>query len=304
MWSKFGSLFKSGSIKNKVVANPQQMIQLAVKEIETAIQKNESSLLKTLENQKEIAGKLEEYKQESKILHMEIAKAIKVHQEEFAQNLNNQKTVNDTQIEQYGLLYKNISQTVYQLRKQIEQLKLQKEEILLKEVILTAKLESATTQKELQNYLSELDSEQQIQLFEEEVTHIELENNLMNDLLSLEDEFDKINQENKLDIARKEVKEMEKGVSAEKAKKIEQIFAQNKIQEQALLKEKQDKIINQKAALLQELMNQSKSVADKEKTLDSFFYQKTESPLEKKISLDEFFEEKGNNQKKIDDFFK
>jgi phage shock protein A len=286
MWSKlFGK--KNKNEANQPTETPQQIIALAIKEIDQAIAKNTETLKQVVQNQKEINTTLSNHQQESERYYKEAMQAAKQGKEAHTKHLLTQKATLDQQIQQYNALYQNLTQTIRQLEAQVTKLRLQKEETRAKEVILSAKLESAKTQKDLQQSLKELDQSNRINLFEQEVAQIETEIQLTNDILGLETAFSTLEGEKAVESIKKEIVQAEieaqKKREEQQLKKINLLFPENAQQEKQIQDTQKQEVNDLKSQLLNQLLNSQSET--------------------KKDNWGTFFEE-SDKQKKIDDFFK
>jgi phage shock protein A len=321
MWSKLGknlaTIFQKNKKESDSSPNSTQFVELAIKEIDQAIQKNQITLDKTVQNLNGIASQLQQFKAEAENLYKEAMKAVKNKRDDDAKVLLQKKSSVDSQLQQYHTLYQNVWATVKQLENQIEKLKWQKEEIKAKETILTAKLENAQTQKELQQSLKELDETGQFNLFEEEVLKMQMEADLTNDILSLEREFEQLDSPNQVEFVKKDIEkqqiEEQNRKDEQQLKKLNLLFGQNASQEAKVLAEKKTKIEQKKQNLLNELI-QSQHQSAKTDAIDDFFnqsptitqnldIQSNEISASQQDLVDDFFKE-DEKQKKINDFFK
>lgn len=310
MWSKLANNLPN-LFGNKQSKNSKQIIDLAIAEIEEAILKNQKSLEKTIRNQRNIGAKLNQYQQDANELYQQAMEAVKRKRDKQAKTLLERKAFIDKQVEQYNGLYKNVSLTVRQLEDQIAKLKLRIEETRSKEVILEAKLQSAQTQQELNQYLSELDDTGHLDLYEQEVSKIEIQNNLTDDLLNLDQEFEELSSSDSLQQVKSDLEAEETAQKEEKLanqlKRVEQIFSED-VEKEKKQYEIQKKAFQEKQQkLIQELLqsnHEQKSVKDS--VLEDFFNtpkaeEKTETPED---SLLEDFFKKDPKKQQIDDFFK
>lgn len=233
MWSKLSNKLPN-LFKNKSSQTPKQIIDLAITEIESAIQKNQTSLENTKSNQIEVEEKLQEYQIQANKLYQLATNSVKQGKEAQAQVFLERKAFVDKQVEQYQRLYQNVTATVRQLQNQIDTLKLKIVETRSKETVLQAKLESAQSQQELSKQLQDLDQEGQLDLYEEEVTKIEIQNNLTDDFLNLENQFDSLNDSGSVEQVKAEILQEEKRKEQERLanqlKRVEQIFSEEKKQ--------------------------------------------------------------------------
>lgn len=338
MWSKLGKrifeLFqekKTEQHQQSPEEESKQLIKAALHELDVAIRKHEVTLSQTRANQQDIAKQIQQHKTASERLYADAAQAVKKRQDLQAQQLLDQKTHEDKQVEQYQALYANITPVVKQLETQLATMRMQLQEIKSREVIMTARLQNAKTQKEIAEYLSELDGTLGGNL-EHELLKTEMEAEIINGisesdkvLANTEGQFLLQQQLQQLDKELKETEEREKKQrEANQLKRIEQILGtptdkdkklteeqkkveenKRKLVEQAIFNNPHEKEVLQQTekqkkeqALAQWLtLNDEKQPAKlpedtKKSALDSFF--NAETPKEKP---------KDDKQKLLDDFF-
>lgn len=292
-WNKlFQQFIQKQNKKSETTA--EDVVRLAVQEIEKAIEKNKHILQQTLINQSEISQKIINFQHQIKTCEREASLALQRKQEAQARELISQKITVEKQMQPFVGLLQNINHTVQQLESQIAKLEIQAEETKSKEIILKAKLESAKTQQELTKQLNDLDM-QHLDLFEQEVTQIELENKLMDNLLSLENEFESLETQNHLSKFENEFEEakqrQQKEAEENQFKIVNQLFTQDAAKEKILLEEKKKALEERKNQLLDELINSSKNI------------QKPSINHQADIIEDFFNTPPNDQQKKIDDFF-
>lgn len=321
MWvklnKKLSQIFNNSS-KNNQSNSINDIIQTTISELEKAIQKTENLHQNTLENQKEIQSKLQDYQQKANSLYQEALEATRKGQEDYVKVKLNQKAYIDQQTEQYKVIHQNILGTLLQLEKQIEKLKLKLTETQSKKAMLSVKLENAQTQKDLSQYLSELDESGEFANYEEEIIKVELENSIVNEISALEDEFEALEEESGVDSLKSVIEEEDKRLRAEKLeqqfKKVNQIFSSQSSKEKELKLQKKKALEAKKQALLQQFMSkkQQTNATHKDNIIDDFFDTQTnEKPQSKSQSskTDEILEQfqktskKTESQKRIDDFF-
>lgn len=238
MWSKLGKrifeLFHEKKVEQPQLSpeeESKQLIKAALAELETAIRKHETTLSQTRANQQDILKQLQSHKNIADRLYADAGLAVKKHQDLQAQQLLDQKTQEDRQVEQYQVLYNNITPIVKQLESQLTNMRLQLQDIKSRELIMTARLQNAKTQKEIAEYLSELDSTLGGSL-EHELLKTEMEAEIINGisesdkiLANTEGQFMLQQQLQQLDKELKETEEREKKQrEANQMKKIEQIL--------------------------------------------------------------------------------
>ncbi len=305
MWKRIKKIWQSREEESvEKDTSPKGLINTALKEITEAIEKNEELLQETTENRNRKKSKVESFLTQSDQLEIKIKQAIGKGKDLHAQELLAKRKLVDQQLVQYSKLYETLHKTVVKLEAQISRLKWQKEEINSKEVVLSAKLESAQTQKELDDVLGELEEEDTFELFEEEIIKLELERSLTNDLLELGDEIEKVEEEASLDSLREEIEE-EKRLKREKEQKeemdkISQLFERSfdDDKEKEALEKKQKEIGEQREKLFDQLFSEKKE-KEKSNQIDDFFTQEKQ----KEKSVDDFFTDESKKNKDIDDFF-
>lgn len=333
MWSKLNNklnqLFNNSSKENQE-NSAKDIIQTTIEELEKAIQKTESLYQNTLENQKEVQTKLQNYQQKANTLYQEALNATKKGQEDLAQIKLSQKNNVDPQVNQYKAIHQTVVKTLLQLEKQIEKLKLKLTETQSKRAILSVKLENAQTQKDLSYYLSELDESGEFENYEEEITKIEVENTLLSNISALEDEFETLEENENIDALKSVIAEEERKLQEQKLaqqfKKVNQVFASQSSKEKEVKNQKKQALKAKKQALLNQLMNTgtqstTEKISQSQNMMEDFFNNNsiTEKSIPEKSAktaqtnnTEDIFEQfmqdkpskKTENQKKIEDFFK
>jgi len=323
MWArlnnKLNNIFYNSTKENKQ-NSAKNIIQTTINELEKAIQKTEKLYQNTLENQQEIQSKIRNYQQKLHKLYQEALQSNKNGQKDLAAAKFSQRANIEQQITQYKVIYQSILKTLLQLEKQIEKLKLKLTETQSKRAMLSVKLENAQNQKDLSAYLSELDESGEFSNYEEEITKIEVETSLVNDISVLEDEFESL-EEQDMDSFKTALEEEERKIQAQKSeqqfKKVNQIFSSQSSKEKELKLQKKKELEAKKQALLNQFMNKQHLPSNAQENIINDFFdaqEGIENPVEKtdEISenlkneiLEKFSNSNGktSNQKRIDDFF-
>jgi phage shock protein A len=272
VWSKLGkrifALFDSPK-DNQPLLSPEeeskQLIKAALQELETSIRKHETTLSQTRANQQDILKQLQTHKNASERFYSDAMLAVKKRQDLQAQQLLDQKTYEDKQVEQYEALYNNITPVVKQLETQLAKMRLQSQEIKSRELIMTARLQNAKTQKEVAEYLSELDGTLGGNL-EHELLKTEMEAEIINGI----SESDKVlaNTEGQfllqqqLQQMEKELKENEererKQREANQQKRIEQAFGTSSEKDKKAAEQQKKDEENKRKSLEQAIFNNPK----------------------------------------------
>ncbi len=350
MWLKFGkrvyNLFDNQRVEQK--KNPQdeaaQLIKIATSEVEVAIRKHEATLLQTVTNQREIAKQLQHHKTQSDRLYAEAAQYLKKNQDGLAQQMLNQKALEDKQVEQYNALLQNINQVVQQLESQLAKMRWQLQEIKSREIIMTARMQNAKTQMELNEYLIELDTTLNLGL-ENEVIKTEMQAEIVNGI----SESDKVLAETQGQfLLQQQMQDLEKGLKeteekerkqreANQQKRIEQLLGTTPEKEKKAAAEQERLKEEQKRKLVEQVFNAaeeknlqaSNEKQRKQQLLEEWEKNTTTTKIEptdnKKSLLDSFFNDKqetktnevqenntnekpkdkpNDKQSLIDDFFK
>ena len=312
MWKKISKLlFKKDEQKTP---SPQEIIDATISEISLAIERNQFTLAKTKENEAEIVQKSNYYENKIDTLKQRITKALSRGEQKKAQKLLDEKNSLNSHFEKFANLHQNISKTVNQLENQIQKLNFQRQEIRAKQTMLNAQLETAKTQKNLNQSLSELEETYNFDLFEDEVIQMQIEAEITGDILNLDSELDFSNQsqsmqsfKNKLEEER-EVKIKEE--QAQQFERLEQLFGNTKSKELDILEAKARAEFSKKKSIFEEFKNQENTTPNQEQNsvIEDFFNnsppKKEAAPKDKlkEDTLDDFFK-KDDKQQQIDDFF-
>lgn len=190
MWSKlfsWSSQKKNEPQPQQPALSPAEMVRLALEEIDKNITQNHQSLRETQNTQAQIQGKLRTQIAELNNLSTQAENALRKNDQTTTKNLLEKKVWIQEQAQQYQYLLEQLAQTIQQLEKQIAGLEMRKIEINAKETLLTAQLQKANSQKEMQTYLYELDKTLGFDSFERQIEAINIENQLANDILAFDD---------------------------------------------------------------------------------------------------------------------
>ena len=325
MWrklhKKLNTIFKKEGAKNKE-ANPQELLQFALKEITLSIKKNEKALLDLHKNQTEIGTTLHSYKEKFKAVATKTKQIARLGSDKKLRLVLAEKSTIIRQLNDYQVLYDNTSHAISQIVEQLEKLKLQKKETKSKEVILKAKLETAKSSLELNQCLNELESTQGIELFEDEICRIEIEASLTNEVLSLERKIKNLEDEDLVadfkEKMREEELEQQRKIQEEQLKRVNQLFAESDAKK-ATSNQKEEKNQSRKQTVKNLRHRKKDSAKKKEDVVGDFFQSPINKEKEEKIispqnenSIDDFFSEdkkdilpREDNHKKdiLDDFF-
>lgn len=348
MWAKLGKHIAGLFNEKKEPLTPEeqakQLVAIATAELNDAIKKHELTLQQTRNNQQDILKQLQVHKNQAERLYADAAQAVKKRQDLQAQQLLDQKTYEDKQVEQYQVLFNNITPVVKQLENQLAKMKWQLQEVKSRELIMAAKMQNAKTQTELNDYLSELDA-----TFGGDLATELLKTELEADIINGISESDKIladtqgqfllqQQLQQLDNELKEAEEKDRKTrEANQLKRIEQAFGQltdkekKQIADQQKAEEEKRKSLQQqvfqnpkekellaeqekakKQQLLEQWLSENKNVApetkveDKKKNLLDDFFNNSPSPETKTPIVEEKkpIENPNDKQKLLDDFFK
>lgn len=292
MWKKITSFLNENNRKNsQKEANPQEVINFLVVEIDAAIAKNQTLLEGIRSNFAEITQKLDAYQQESERFYAQAMLAVQEGKDQRAKVHLDKKNKVDRQVAQFQSLFESNKATVEKLENQIATLNYQKAEIKSKALIQNAQNAQVGTQK----LLLDLGSQAFFETFDEELLKFDQEIQMTNEFLELNQEVAVLLGNDDLSALKNEI---EKAKIFEKEQKIEQQF--KKI-----------------ALLLGENLNQTapnsipqRANIPKEKLLNDFFAEETPKESPKKENLIGIFfteekpTEKAGSDELIEDFFK
>eukprot|EP01006_Ploeotia_vitrea_P031380 TRINITY_DN63715_c0_g1_i1.p1 TRINITY_DN63715_c0_g1~~TRINITY_DN63715_c0_g1_i1.p1 ORF type:complete len:331 (+),score=-18.76 TRINITY_DN63715_c0_g1_i1:155-1147(+) len=301
MWLRLHKQLKQILSKNQEDEDPspQQLLQFAIKEIDASIVKNEKALLDLHKNQAEINTTLNDYQFKLRDLEAEAKNALRKNNEKLAQSILKQKANVEKHYLEYKSISNNTNQAIHQLVMQLDNLKLQRKETKSKEVILKAKLESAQSNLELNQYLNELENTQSIELYEDEINRIEIEASLTNEVLTLENELQDLEAENNVASFREEMQreEEEKKRKAEEAqrKRINNMFESAAPKTHDPFNKKQKALEEAKEKILSNFRSSKTEKNPSNTKIDSFFNETKNPPKKEPVS--------SQNQKSIDNFF-
>jgi phage shock protein A len=295
MWSKLGKrlidLWQQKKETPQTQLSPeeetQKVMKVAMREIELAIQKHQATLQQTTANQKELAQQLHHHRKNAETLQQKAMQAIKNRSDAQAQDFLNQKATEEQQAAQYQTLYENITKVVLQLEQQLGKMKWQLQELKSREVLMTARMQNAKTQKEITEYLQDLDMVVH-ESFDQELLRTEMEADILNGisesdkvLANTQGEFLLKQEMEKLDRELKEAEEKEKQrKEANQQKRLEQAFGQTIEQDRQQQEEER-----------------RKREADRRKMIEQFAINSPQEGAkeQQKVNLQQFFEETDKN---------
>ena len=296
MWSKLFH-WKAGKNDNQQPQpTPAELVRLALAEMDTHINTNKLALNETRDTQIHIQEKL---KAQITALNTTAGKAeaaLKKNDELTARNLLAQKNWQHEQAQQYQNLLEQLAHTIQQLEKQVAILEMRKIEIQTKETILTAQLQKATSQKEMQSYLGELDKTLGFDSYAQQIETISLENQLANDLLAFDEALENAQPAQTISQLQNQLAQEQR---AEQEKKMNTIFT---------------RYFDATKTQTQDIKKTQDFEAMRQNLLHSFFLSKqTQTPTTqitppKNNAITDFFaqdtpKEQPNKQKQINDFF-
>ncbi|PWJ36012.1 PspA/IM30 family protein [Sediminitomix flava] len=318
MWAKLYSKVQQLVTKEEN-QDSKKIIRLAIQEVEVAIEKNNAVLKNTLVKQKELISKLQEAENEQNLHHQKALDAVKNKHERLAEMYLEKENTTKLYKNKLAEMCKEINLTVSRIEKQLVRLKIQKEEIENKEAILSAKLESANTQRSLEENLAELDKDNHIELFEEEVLKMEIQADMAEEVLSLDDEIAQIELNDDVNSLQEELNTLQIEEQRKKdialQKRIQQLMRVSPEKEQQLLKTKLEENAKKKSEVIASWEKDRKNSDQKsQKDLINDFFSEKQSKIpakpeenpsiekDKKSIMDDFFKQ-SEQQNKIDDFF-
>jgi phage shock protein A len=341
MWSKFGKrlmdLWQQKKEQPQTQLSPeeetQKVMKVAQREIELAIQKHQTTLQQTTANQKELAQQLHQHRKNAEALQQKAMQAVKNRKDAEAQEYLNQKATEEQQVAQYQTLYENITKVVLQLEQQLNKMKWQLQELKSREIVMTARMQNAKTQKEVTEYLQELNMVMH-ESFDQELLRTEMEADILNGisesdkvLANTQGEFLLKQEMDKLDRELKEAEERErKQKEANQQKRLEQAFGQSIEQDRKQQEEERRKREAERRKMIEQFNSNvpQEGLQEKKKIDLQQFFEETDKNLtqnppepdgkDKKSLLDSFFAEEkppqpenppvDNKKKLLDDFFK
>jgi|GEM_PF-6023240 len=299
MWSKLLNWIAVGNSKQptqQTPPSPTVLVGLALAEIDKNIASNQQALRETKNTQTQIQDKLKTQISLLNEVGSQAEKAVKKNDELTARSLLGQKNWLQEQAQQYQHLLAQLAQTIQQLEKQVSGLEMRRIEITTKETLLTAQLQKVTSQKEMQNYLGELDKMLGFDSYEKQIEAITIENQLANDILAFDEALEQSAPTQTIDQMQQKMAHEEREAQEKKMNGIfTRYFDANKSLEQESKKKQDFNVMRQDL-------------------LGSFFAKKNEpiiakEPEKDKIVSDFFAVEpktadKSEKQKQIDSFFR
>jgi phage shock protein A len=318
MWSRISKLFG----KNKVEAeqDPRQALQLALAEMEAALERNRQPLMSLQTERKQAYDRWAEVRERSRRLEEEAKTALRKGQEAKAAQLLQQKAEADRQAERHEAMYGQLEATVRQLENQTNKLRQQIEHLHTQKQVLQAQLQSSHAQREIQQCLTELENSDWLRSYEDELILVQAEVEVSQGLISLTNELD-ADLPMSTDTLRQHLQAEELQARQQRLeqqfKKIELLMGQSSQREKQVLQAYKAEMNDRKQQLVQYFEQQPTPPEqdDRKKSLiDSFFEEppQAEPPGQKQNLLDNFFNttpEKApekptdDKQKMMDDFF-
>lgn len=299
MWSK---LFNWSSKQANTTAqpNPNELVRLALAEIDKNIASNQQAWRDTQATQVQIQGKLKAQLLEINAITEKAEKALKRNEDATARNLWTQKIWLQEQAQQYQHLLTQLAQTIQQLEKQIAGLEMRKIEITTKETLLTAQLQKVTSQKDMQNYLGELDKTLGFDSYEKQIQTISIENQLANDILAFDEALENTQPDQTITQMQQQIATEQREVQEKKMNTIfTRYFDAKKVAQQET--QKAQDFNKMRSDLLASFFTQKNLPAPTEQT---------EKQAEPNKVITDFFanteaknDQTPNKQKQIDDFF-
>ena len=282
---------------------PQQLLREAIGQLQVSLKRNHEAVQKAVQNKNNIARQLHDYQNNVKQLQYEAVAAMKAGKELEAKSILSKKANVEQQVEQFHALYAQAAETALQVENQHHKLSVQLEELKAKEVMWSAKLESAGTQKEITSILNDLDN-RGLHSLEAQVIQAQIEAG-GGDYLDMElERLDKKDQDNQWkEELRKQQELVEQKQREQQQKKISTIFNEQLPKEKAIEKQVIAEDKQEKKELLKGFFEVEK-FAEKPKFPAEFFEKKEEEKIPK-IPAD-FFEQKPKELPKkevLDDFF-
>ena len=306
MWKRISKLLQAN--ENHAIREQEkeergdatQIFQLAINQIEQAIQKNSSIWENVRQNKEELYQKIEQIKYAIQQEETALQYALRSKNKALSSSHILQKENLEKQKREFESLYNTILQTWQQMQLQKQKLTLQLQELKTKEILLTNKLQNAKNQRELQQVLDSLEISDEIDLFEDKVNQAQIEVDLVDGLLDIDNQIDGLetNSIKELDKKIENYQQEEENKIQEKQKKrIEQLFNRNenktqqqKETEKKELEEKRKNLLEQFKTTHTKTLNNSenKKLEDDIKT----HFKNTENPTKienKSTILDSFF---------------
>lgn len=296
---RLSDILKSRQNDNKqepAEPSPQQLLREAIVQLQNSLQRTDEAVKKAVQNKNSVARQLTDYRNQAKQLQYDASAAMKAGNEHEARNILARKANTDEQAKQFEQIYAQACETSHQVETQYGKLKLQLEELKAKELMLSAKLESAGAQRDINLILNDLDNNG-LQMLESQVIQAQLESSEGG---HFDLEFERLEKEQKQKEwqaqLEREQKELEEKQKEQQNKKIAAVFGQTADREKELLKAKEAEVLREREKKMTEFLaaKNEPPQASKPKNIADFF-ENTPAVSEKpKASLDDFFAEKKN----------
>jgi len=196
MWKRISRILQANEEHTRVEqekaekGDASQIFQLAIVQIEQAIQKNSVIWENVRQNKEELYQKIEQIKYAIQQEETSLQYALRSKNKSLSSSHILQKENLEKQKIQFETLYNNVLQTWQQMQLQKQKLTLQLQELKTKEVLLTNKLQNAKNQRELQQVLDDLEVSNEIDLFEDKVNQAQIEVDLVDGVLDIENQID------------------------------------------------------------------------------------------------------------------
>jgi phage shock protein A len=298
MWSKLkqqiSNIFgknQNDNLQNQTPTPEQadQMIQKTLQALQEAKMQASTLYTQTQNDEQRLQKNINQLQEEIQNYIQKAQKALAQKNETEAKTILQQKQIaQDAQL-RYRQMHHEVAQRMLQLQQQIQAITLKHEELLLKKNTLFDTLKNAESQKNLGEYMKNLQGVTGLEGFEQEVEKIKIETQLQYDFqqsiqgFEIENtEFSAITQNNAIQNFKNEQTAQQKQQNEKIINK--QVNRHHDFFEQKKSNEKQDK-------------NQ-----DRDQKIDNFFDQKEEKKEPQKTNQD-VNTPQIDKQKKIDDFF-
>jgi phage shock protein A len=300
MWKRISKLLASTESKPKT---SKEMVGLAVREIDEAVHQNKQTLQELKQNKEYITSKLEKLKAESKHLQDEAAFAVRARRDDLAEDLLRRKSMAEKQMTDYKGLIKNLSEAINQVESQIRKLELKREETKSKELVLSARMQSAKTEIEVNQHLEEFYQSTDLDSMEVEAEKLQIEAELSRGVVELDKQIEAIQEKTVVDEFKNQVEQEDQQAKqqqeAQRQKRIEQMLSSNNPKEAQLQQEKMKELEQKKLDLLNKFKTTETAspAPQKDNLLDSFFSakeEKKEPEPQKNKFVDSFFNDKND----------
>jgi phage shock protein A len=289
MWQSFLNWFGG---KARPDASPQQVLALALRQVEAAVARVQRAQAQADARQAEVQATLQAAEAQLAKLWEEAKQAHRKGSAPLATAKMQAKTEAEAKVARLRQLRDEAGAHAQALRQQLGQLQLQAEELKNKEAMLTTRLASAETLADLHQKLAQLGASEQVEALEDAVNRAETFSQLLHQELGLPVDSSDLAAE----LRREEEQERQKA-EAEHLERIGKLFAENP----------------EKLAQYQQRLAQQQS-ADQQAHIEAFFAQgrpktgpEADGPAPELPDLaDEvarFFATNQSAQKKLDDFF-